>query len=69
MIKGDKVVILAEIELHLSPTQHWVSAKRLFNKNKALWAALTIETKNGNIFVGDSRYGKGRYFKRDKEKI
>ena len=49
--------------------QHW-SSRSIFDRNKALWAALTIETKGGNIyFVGDSGYGEGRYFKRDKDKF
>lgn len=66
---GDEVVISDEIKLHLSSMQHW-SARGLFDKNKALWAALTIKTKNGNIyFVGDSGYGEGRYFRRDKERF
>jgi L-ascorbate metabolism protein UlaG (beta-lactamase superfamily) len=66
---GDKVVISDNLALHLSPMQHW-SARGLFDRNKALWAALTIETSGGNIyFIGDSGYGDGRYFKRDKEKF
>ena len=49
--------------------QHW-SARGLFDRNKALWAALTIESDGGNIyFIGDSGYGNGRYFKRDKKKF
>lgn len=66
---GDEVEISDTVKFHLSPMQHW-SARGLFDRNKALWAALTIETKGGNIyFVGDSGYGGGRYFKRDKEKF
>lgn len=65
----DSVVINDNMKLHLSPMQHW-SSRGIFDRNKALWAALTIETKGGNIyFVGDSGYGNGRYFKRDKEKF
>ena len=65
----DSVFINDNIKLHLSPMQHW-SSRNIFDRNKALWAALTIETKGGNIyFVGDSGYGEGRYFKRDKEKF
>jgi len=64
---GDDVMISEDIKFHLSPMQHW-SARGLFDRNKALWAALTIETNGGNIyFVGDSGYGDGRYFKRDKQ--
>lgn len=65
----DSIVINENVKLHLSPMQHW-SSRKIFDRNKALWAALTIETKGGNIyFIGDSGYGNGRYFKRDKEKF
>jgi L-ascorbate metabolism protein UlaG (beta-lactamase superfamily) len=66
---GDSVKINDDIQIHLSPMQHW-SRRGLFDRNKALWAALTIVTKGGNIyFIGDSGYGDGRYFKRDKTKF
>jgi L-ascorbate metabolism protein UlaG (beta-lactamase superfamily) len=66
---GDQVQISENVKFHLSPMQHW-SARGLFDKNKALWAALTIQTNGGAIyFVGDSGYGNGRYFIRDKEKF
>jgi len=66
---GDEIEITKHVKLHLSPMQHW-SARGLFDKNKALWAALTIQTDGGNIyFVGDSGYGNGRYFKKDKQKF
>ncbi|MDP4709015.1 MAG: MBL fold metallo-hydrolase [Rickettsiaceae bacterium] len=66
---GDEVKISDNVKFHLTPMQHW-SARGIFDRNKALWAALTIETSAGNIyFVGDSGYGNGRYFKRDKEKF
>lgn len=65
----DEVIISNAIKFHLTPMQHW-SARGLLDHNKALWAALTIETNGGNIyFIGDSGYGGGRYFKRDKEKF
>lgn len=65
----DRVSITKDITFHLSPMQHW-SARGIFDKNKALWAALTIETTSGNIyFVGDSGYGNGRYFKSDYQKF
>lgn len=64
---GDKVEIRNNVYFHLSAMQHW-SARGVFDTNKALWAALTIETNGGNIyFIGDSGYGNGRYFKKDKE--
>jgi L-ascorbate metabolism protein UlaG (beta-lactamase superfamily) len=66
---GDQVVISDNIKFHIEPMQHW-SARGLFDRNKALWAALNIETKSGNIyFIGDSGYGNGRYFKKAKEKF
>ncbi len=66
---GDMVTVNSEVKFHLTPMQHW-SARGIFDRNVALWAALTIETKGGNIyFIGDSGYGNGRYFKRDKEKF
>ncbi|HJK87311.1 MAG TPA: MBL fold metallo-hydrolase [Candidatus Megaira endosymbiont of Hartmannula sinica] len=61
--------ISPQVKFHFTPMQHW-SARGILDKNKALWAALTIETSGGNIyFVGDSGYGNGRYFKQDKEKF
>ena len=66
---GEKLEVSSNVTLHFSPMQHW-SARGLFDRNKALWAALTIETPGGNIyFVGDSGYGDGRYFKRDMQKF
>ncbi len=66
---GDDVQVSDNVKFHLTPMQHW-SARGLFDRNKALWAALTIEAPGGNIyFIGDSGYGDGRYFKRDKEKF
>ncbi len=65
----EEVLINDDIKFHLRPMQHW-SARGIFDRNKALWAALVIETKSGNIyFVGDSGYGKGRYFKKVKEEF
>jgi L-ascorbate metabolism protein UlaG (beta-lactamase superfamily) len=66
---GDQVEISKAVKFHLSPMQHW-SARGIWDRNKALWAALTIQTDGGNIyFIGDSGYGNGRYFKRDKQKF
>lgn len=66
---GDQVIINDHVKFHIEPMQHW-SARGLLDRNKALWAALNIETKSGNIyFVGDSGYGQGRYFKKAKEKF
>lgn len=66
---GDQVIINDDLKLHIEPMQHW-SARGLLDRNKALWAALNIETSSGNIyFIGDSGYGEGRYFKSAKEKF
>ena len=59
----DQVAINDQIVIHLDPMQHW-SARGLFDRNKALWAAFTVETPDGNIyFSGDTGYGDGSYFK------
>jgi L-ascorbate metabolism protein UlaG (beta-lactamase superfamily) len=65
---GQSVSIKENVRVHLDPMQHW-SARGIFDRNKALWAAFTIVTPGGNIyFIGDSGYGQGRYFKAAKEK-
>jgi len=65
----DEIIISNSIKFHLTPMQHW-SARGFFDHNKSLWAALTIQTDGGNIyFIGDSGYGRGRYFKKDKEQF
>jgi L-ascorbate metabolism protein UlaG (beta-lactamase superfamily) len=57
--------ITPEASVTLSPMHHW-SARGPFDRNKALWAAMTIKTPGGNIyFVGDSGYGGGDYFRED----
>jgi L-ascorbate metabolism protein UlaG (beta-lactamase superfamily) len=48
----------------LVPIRHW-SARGLFDRNKALWAAFVMETPAGKIFiVCDSGYGEGKHFRR-----
>lgn len=65
---GDKITINDTVTINIDPMQHW-SARGIFDKNKALWGAFTIQTPGGNIyFVGDSGYGNGHYFKAAKEK-
>lgn len=66
---GDQLTLSDNVKLHVRPMQHW-SARGIFDRDKALWAALVIEASGGNIyFVGDSGYGNGRYFKRVKEEF
>ena len=64
---GQSLEISKNIHFYLTPSQHW-SARGIFDRNRALWGALTMTTPSGNLyFVGDSGYGDGRYFKKDKE--
>lgn len=66
---GDRVKINDDVTFHVEPCQHW-SARGIFDRNKALWAALNIQTPSGNIyFIGDSGYGNGKYFKDAKTKF
>lgn len=52
-----------DVALHLKEMHHW-SARGLFDRNKALWAAFVIDTPDGAIYhVGDSGYGAGDYFR------
>lgn len=63
---GQTVKINNEVSITLEPMQHW-SARGIFDRNKALWAAFVIQTPSGNsYFIGDSGYS--RYFKAAKEK-
>lgn len=66
---SETIPITAEVAVHLEPMHHW-SARGLFDRNKALWAAFIITTPGGNIyFVGDSGYGNGDYFRAVKDKF
>ncbi len=59
---GDRVE-LGGVAVTLAPMRHW-SARQLFDRNKALWAAFIIETPAGRIYhVGDSGYGDGSHFR------
>jgi len=66
---GTKIDISSEVDVHLEPMHHW-SARGIFDRNKALWAAFVITTPGGNIsFVGDSGYGNGDLFRAAKNKF
>ena len=66
---GARIEIAEQAFVHLEPMHHW-SARGIFDRNKALWAAFTINTEGGNIyFVGDSGYGNGDYFRAAREKF
>jgi L-ascorbate metabolism protein UlaG (beta-lactamase superfamily) len=59
---GDTTPINQEVEVTLEPMHHW-SARGVFDKDKALWAAFVVKTPSGNIyFVGDAGYGQGDNF-------
>ena len=59
---GDRIEF-GPLAVTLMPMRHW-SARHLFDRNKALWAAFSIETPGGRIYhVGDSGYGDGRRFR------
>src|ERR1700730_257126 len=63
---GDRVD-LGALAVTLMPMRHW-SARHPFDRNKALWAAFSIETPAGRIYhVGDSGYGDGRRFREARE--
>lgn len=65
---GDRVQLESEVAINLDPMHHW-SARGIFDRNRALWGAFTITTKEGNIyFAGDTGYGNGDYFRAAKEK-
>ena len=66
---GESAQVGEGVKVHLHPTLHW-SARGLWDRNRALWAAFNIETPGGNIyFVGDSGYGEGVHFKSAKARF
>jgi L-ascorbate metabolism protein UlaG (beta-lactamase superfamily) len=65
---GDQVSITDGVTLFIEPMQHW-SARGIFDRNKALWAAYVLDTPGGKIyFAGDTAYGKGEYFQQIQKK-
>ena len=66
---GAQVVVSPEMTIHLEPMHHW-SARSLFDRNRALWATFVLVTPGGPIvFVGDSGYGDGEYFRETAQKF
>ena len=60
---GDRVALSPQVAVTLAPMRHW-SARHVFDRNKALWAAFVIETLAGRIYhVADSGYGEGHHFR------
>jgi L-ascorbate metabolism protein UlaG (beta-lactamase superfamily) len=63
-----RVMLGQGVTVTLVPIRHW-SARGLFDRNKALWAAFVIETPGGRIFhVADSGYGDGYHFRAARER-
>jgi L-ascorbate metabolism protein UlaG (beta-lactamase superfamily) len=64
----DRVALSDAVAITLAPMRHW-SARHLFDRNKALWAAFIVTTPAGQILhVGDSGYGEGRHFRAARER-
>jgi L-ascorbate metabolism protein UlaG (beta-lactamase superfamily) len=63
---GDRVEIGNGVAVHLAPMRHW-TARGIFDRNKALWAAFILETPVGHIYhIGDTGYGDGHHFREAK---
>ena len=59
----------AAVEVHALEMHHW-SARGLFDRNFALWAAFLIRAPGGAVYhVGDSGYGGGDYFRLVRERF
>ena len=66
---GDRVEIGNGMAVHLAPSRHW-TARGLFDRNKALWAAFIVETPAGHIYhIGDTGYGNGHHFREAKARF
>ncbi len=66
---GAGVEVGPQLRVHLLPVQHW-SARGLFDRNQALWAAFVLTTPRGNIFFdGDSGYGRGQAFQAARQRF
>lgn len=60
---GHVVDLDAGVRVHLEPMQHW-SARSMFDRRHALWAAFVIDSPAGKIYiVGDSGLGDGWTFR------
>jgi len=64
----DRIEIGGRIAITLVASRHW-SARKLSDRNLALWASFVIEAPSGRIyFVADSGYGDGHYFRHARER-
>jgi L-ascorbate metabolism protein UlaG (beta-lactamase superfamily) len=65
---GQRVTLGPGVAVTLAPMRHW-SARGIFDRNKALWAAFVIDTPAGRIYhVADSGYGDGFRFREAKSR-
>jgi L-ascorbate metabolism protein UlaG (beta-lactamase superfamily) len=65
---NDRVDLGNGVTVTLAPMRHW-SARGLFDRNKALWAAFALDTPWGRIYhIGDTGYGDGRHFRTARER-
>jgi L-ascorbate metabolism protein UlaG (beta-lactamase superfamily) len=66
---GDRVEIGNGMAVHLASMRHW-TARGVFDRNKALWAAFIIEAPAGHIYhIGDTGYGQGHHFRTAKARF
>ena len=66
---GDRIDIGNGMAVHLAPMRHW-TARGLFDRNKALWAAFVIEAPGGLVYhIGDTGYGDGHHFREAKRRF
>ena len=60
---GEAAQVRVDVTIGAEPMHHW-TARTPFDRNTSLWAAFVLSTPSGRIlFVGDSGYGDGVYFK------
>lgn len=60
---GEAAQIRPGVTIGAEPMHHW-TARTPFDRNTTLWAAFVLSTPSGRtLFVGDSGYGEGVYFK------
>ncbi len=59
----DESVTVGSLTVHLEPCHHW-SARGVFDRRKALWAAFVVEGPAGRIlFIGDTAFDGGRPYR------
>ncbi|MEI8146799.1 MAG: MBL fold metallo-hydrolase, partial [Alphaproteobacteria bacterium] len=66
---GERLDLGNGLAVHLAPMRHW-TARGLFDRNMALWAAFILEGPDGLIYhVGDTGYGSGHHFREAKRRF